>query len=325
MSSIIYAALLLGAVNANNIAPDSNVDPVAPQVTPRAILPRENYKTLAWYSTNNNYAPWEYDADATTYSTSGAYFRRCPTDTKCDMFTACSNGYLVAPGTSSFCGNGGSDTYTCGSHVLYPSLSASEKREWFWCDEQPFSGYTLFEQTTKGAVTSATPTTASPSQSPSASSSSSPSDQSSESANPSETASAAANTGSSSPSHPQETNHFANASPSSTPVTSPTPLPASHGTKKATVAGAVVGSLALVAIAIGALFFVRRRRSRAAGEELPQTEPQVARPPSYASTPETLPAGGVVGGKKERRVVEEVRAVGDEMTPPVTPRAHGFA
>ncbi|CAO2650241.1 Nn.00g015330.m01.CDS01 [Neocucurbitaria sp. VM-36] len=125
-----------------------------PTMTPAAILPRDNTQTLGWYSDGQTagetiYAPWVFDAETTTYTSSGSYFRRCAVSTSCIMYTSCSNGYMMAAGTSSYCGisgaTGGASTNYCSNHVLLPTLDAKTGgQSWYWCDEAPLTGHTFY-------------------------------------------------------------------------------------------------------------------------------------------------------------------------------------
>jgi len=62
------------------------------------------------------------------------------------MYTGCSNGYMMAEGTSSSCGAGGSSgALFCSYHVLKTTLGATSERSWYWCDEAPLTGVTFYE------------------------------------------------------------------------------------------------------------------------------------------------------------------------------------
>jgi hypothetical protein len=129
--------------------------PARPVVTPAAILPRTDSQVLGWYSastegTDTFYAPWAYDADITTYTTSGDYFRRCAVSSSCTMYTGCSNGYMMAAGTSSSCGAGGSSgALFCSYHVMQTNLAATSQMSWYWCDEAPLTGVTFYQKEPK--------------------------------------------------------------------------------------------------------------------------------------------------------------------------------
>ncbi|KAI8941432.1 hypothetical protein NX059_002654 [Plenodomus lindquistii] len=106
------------------------------------------------------HAPWIFNAESTTYTTSDTFFRRCLINSSCAVYTGCSSGYLLAEGTSSYCGilgatptpdpsaTSSSQPQYCSSHILVPSLSASHKdaKSWFWCDSAPLTGCTLYAQ-----------------------------------------------------------------------------------------------------------------------------------------------------------------------------------
>jgi hypothetical protein len=120
-----------------------------PGITPTAAATQ----TLGWYAAGNvsgqtTYAPWTYDVYSTSYYTSSTYFRRCAVSSTCTMYTDCSQGYLVAASTSSFCGTGGSasSAYYCSHHILKSSIDASIETSWFWCDQPPLIGVTFYEQ-----------------------------------------------------------------------------------------------------------------------------------------------------------------------------------
>ncbi|OAL42959.1 hypothetical protein IQ07DRAFT_593478 [Pyrenochaeta sp. DS3sAY3a] len=244
-----------------------------PAVTPAALLPRDNTQTLGWYSdgqTNGQtiYAPWVFDADSTTYTTSSNWFRRCGVSTTCVMYTGCSNGYMVAAsGQSTYCGlagaTGGATTNYCSNHVILPTLGASTgSLSWYWCDDAPLTGYTFYaSEPAQPTITDANST---PTRSASA-----PITSDSSFASPSNTA-----------------------SPS--PSTSTTPPPASSGssTPVGAIAGGVVGGVAaLGAIAFAVFFLLRRDKKRKAANQL-QTAPLMGgTAPGYQAGQPGYPAG----------------------------------
>ncbi|KAF1953352.1 hypothetical protein CC80DRAFT_507218 [Byssothecium circinans] len=131
----------------------AGVAPEHPEITPAAILPRLNVKTLGWFSASTieggltTYSPWTYDADESTWTSSSTWFRRCSVNSRCPMWTQCLNGWLVGASSSSSCGAGGaSGSQFCSNHVLLPSKGADNPSSWFWCDTAPLTGTTLFEQ-----------------------------------------------------------------------------------------------------------------------------------------------------------------------------------
>ena len=140
------ALLIACAASLAHASPALTAEPV---VTPPALLPRVDSQILGWYSSatigsETIYAPWAYDADITTYTTSGNYFRRCGVSSSCTMYTGCSNGYMMADGTSSSCGAGGSSgALFCSYHVLRSRVSATVDKSWYWCDEAPLTGVTF--------------------------------------------------------------------------------------------------------------------------------------------------------------------------------------
>ncbi|KAH7130822.1 hypothetical protein B0J11DRAFT_262374 [Dendryphion nanum] len=145
MELLIFIAMALGAVNAQNLHPRGDALPDAAAVTPRALIPRADIKTLAWFSVDNTYSPWEYDPATSTYTTSGQFFRRCPTTRKCNMYTACSNGVLVAAETTLSCGDRGASR-TCNHHVLQTKSGDSNTLSWYFCDVPSVTGLAFYEQ-----------------------------------------------------------------------------------------------------------------------------------------------------------------------------------
>lgn len=145
---LILVAIAFSMVQAHNLAARGDSLPDAPLVTPRALIARVDVKTLAWFSADNTYSPWEYDPQTSTYTTSGQYFRRCPTTRKCNMYTACSNGVLLAAETTLSCGERGASR-TCGQHLLYTQSGASSALSWYFCDAPTVTGLTFYEQNPK--------------------------------------------------------------------------------------------------------------------------------------------------------------------------------
>ncbi|KAF2105874.1 hypothetical protein BDV96DRAFT_355187 [Lophiotrema nucula] len=136
----------------------------ASTITPAVVLPRTVYQTLGWYSYTSHSAqgtvwvPWVDDQETALYSTSSDWFRRCPRANSCTMFTGCSNGYLVAQSTSSYCGKGAGDSSRiCSRHLLYKSLGASDPLRWYWCDSSTLTGFTIYGQDPRKQISTSRP------------------------------------------------------------------------------------------------------------------------------------------------------------------------
>lgn len=135
----------------NSLAHASPAAMASPSVTPAPLLPRENFKTLGWMSESlvgneTAYTPYSYDGDIYTYTTSGIYFQAC-TRLPCQVWTGCSEGYIMGVRTSSSCGAGGAaSSYFCSNDVLYKSLGATREYSWYWCDTAPNIGTTYYEE-----------------------------------------------------------------------------------------------------------------------------------------------------------------------------------
>lgn len=240
---IIVTTMALGMVSAHNFAAQGDSLPDAPLVTARALARRTDtdIKTLAWFSADNTYSPWEYDPRTSTYTTSGQYFRRCPTTKKCNMYTACSNGVLLAAETTLSCGSGGDKgaSRTCGNHVLYTQSGASSALTWYFCDASSVTGVTFYEQNPKetGPVKNSASASATAHGSPHGSAD-------------------AQRTGS-----PVATGTVDSGAAESTNSAS-SPGEGKSNNKAGTIAGSVVGVLGLLAILGGVAFIVLRRRKR---------------------------------------------------------------
>ncbi|KAF2706938.1 hypothetical protein K504DRAFT_459371 [Pleomassaria siparia CBS 279.74] len=251
-----------------------------PEVTARAILPRYNPQTLGWYSSfitsgSTAYDDWIYDADRLTYTTSSKWFRGCPATSSCSVFyTGCSDGYLVADSTSLYCGAGGaSGSLFCSNHVLLPTKGdpASSAMSWYWCDEAPLTGITLFATLPADAYiltpgSFSNPFFSTPSPSPSLTST------------------------------PSSTTDMSSSSISTAPGASSTLPASSPPVEKKSIIGPVVGGVVggvavLVAIAVGIFFLLRRHKKP------PPTTPIVAQqwnpqspqspPPQMVYTPQS--------------------------------------
>ncbi|KAF2467793.1 uncharacterized protein BDR25DRAFT_316431 [Lindgomyces ingoldianus] len=117
-----------------------------PMVTPLALLPRA-ISTFGWYSTGSSGGTILYKAatfsDASFLTTSGAYFRSCPSQgaVSCTMFTGCSSGYALYPSGSVTCGA----FSKCGWDLLYTSLGASNPKSGIWCDASGQAGVVIYQ------------------------------------------------------------------------------------------------------------------------------------------------------------------------------------
>ncbi|KAJ4372890.1 hypothetical protein N0V83_003181 [Neocucurbitaria cava] len=238
-----------------------------PLITPAAILPRDNSKTLGWYSDGQTvgetiYAPWVYDPAATTYTYSGNYFRRCEVSKTCVMYTACSNGYMVAADTSSYCGisgaTGGVSSNYCSNHVLLPTLSAkTSSQSWYWCDSAPLTGLTFYtKEPAQPTLASASTTNSDVSTSPKTSS----------------------------------------ATATSTAELSSTTTPDSDG-KSSTNAGAIAGGVVGGVVALGAIAFaifwiMRRDRKKKESMATYQPTPLIGSNPGYPPQTDYYAPGG---------------------------------
>ncbi|KAF2735186.1 hypothetical protein EJ04DRAFT_576285 [Polyplosphaeria fusca] len=126
--------------------------PNDPTITPAPLLPRAE-TPLGWYSVaaatgsqNTSWAPWNFNNDSTIYSTSSKWFRQCRASRTCQrMYTGCSDGFLLAESTSSFCGRGVAPfSFSCGHHLLFQSLGARDPLSWYWCDSPPLTGISIY-------------------------------------------------------------------------------------------------------------------------------------------------------------------------------------
>ncbi|KAF2650061.1 hypothetical protein K491DRAFT_782915 [Lophiostoma macrostomum CBS 122681] len=159
MALLSTAIIPIWAKSPDVVRPDGG-RVAAPVVTPRALLPRVESKTVGWYSSTMNgsetiYTAWQYDADETTFISSSSWFRRCEVSSSCAIYTDCSGGYLIAADTSSFCGTSSSGLF-CSHHVSYTSSGASVAYSWYWCDLPPLTGITFYGQNPDASTTQST-------------------------------------------------------------------------------------------------------------------------------------------------------------------------
>ncbi|KAF2686625.1 hypothetical protein K458DRAFT_200878 [Lentithecium fluviatile CBS 122367] len=255
-----------------------------PAITPAAILPRADSSILGWYSSatigsETIYAPWAYDAETTTYTTSGSWFRRCPVSTSCTMYTSCSNGYMMAEGTSSYCGAGGaSGSLFCSNHILYTSLGQSAAKSWYWCDEAPLTGVTFYEQ---------------------------------EPSQPTDTSSRSFSSDASTTIAGGETTSRSGSATASGAVPSPTSTQSSSGgssTNVGAIAGGVVGGVVGLAL-IGAgifLLYRRKKKSNAAASQAPTGYAPPPNQPRYPASPNTGLATAYQANEAKPQGVQEM-------------------
>lgn len=255
-----------------------------PAITPPAILvPRLNEQTLGWFSSSTIaggetvYAPWTFDADRTTYTASSSWFRRCAVGLDCTMYTACSNGFMVASGgaVSTSCGAGGAATASfCSYHILKSSLGASSARTWYWCDQPPLTGSTFYEQE--------------PAQPTSSSSSTSTT-----------TSSTTASTAPTSPARPGSSSPDP-ATPTPTSSQSSPPSSGGSSTNVGAIAGGVVGGVVVIAL-IGAGILYVLYRNKKGNNAAPSAPAGYAPPPGVSDATayqanEAKPVGVQEGG-----------------------------
>ncbi|KAF1840638.1 uncharacterized protein K460DRAFT_370611 [Cucurbitaria berberidis CBS 394.84] len=177
------------------------------------------------------------------------------------MYTSCSSGYMIAAGTSSYCGisgaTGGASSSYCSNHVLLPTLSAKQGgQSWYWCDTAPLTGHLFYaKEPPQPTLISASITR---------------------------------------PTSDARTTASDNSPPTATSTAPPlaSTLPSNNGgssTPVGAIAGGVVGGIAVLGAIAFAIFWIMRRDRKRREAAAYQAAPLIGPHTSYQQSPGYLP------------------------------------